>query len=125
MMQLINTAYEDFTKYFMDHADYTVREATECDAEHNIDIEFINKLKAMQGVIIEIIGYWVWLAGDTFTHKDAIKGLGFKFSGDKKRWYWASNLSDKKKRGSSSLKTIRNKFGSVIVTSEPRAMLSA
>lgn len=123
MMQLINTAYEDFCKYFISNADYTVRDG-QVDAD-GFDSELIRELKAMQGVIIEIIGYWIWLFGNTYLHKDNIKGFGFKFSNSRKAWYWSPTLSDKKRRGSGSMTMIRNKFGSTIITSDQIHQLSA
>jgi hypothetical protein len=117
MMQLINTAWSDFGKYFITYAEYIVREATD---EHNIT--FIAELQAMQGVTIEIVGYWVWLTGNTILYKDSIKGLGFMFSGSKKAWYWSPSLESKRKyRGTASLSKIRNKYGSTIIETTGKA----
>jgi len=123
MMQLINTAWDDFNKYFLTNCEYVVREVTNAEG-----IAFINELKSMIGVTIEIIGYWIWLSGDTFTYKDSIKCLGFKFSGSKKAWYWSPTIEQKVKfRGTSSLKKIRTKYGSEIIQTSnvKRTLLSA
>ncbi len=121
-MQLINQAYNDFSKYFINNAEYVVKNDQE---NHSINLEFINELKSMTGIVIEIVNYWVWLTGNTFAYKDQLKILGFRYSGGKKAWYWAPDLSEKKKRGTLSLKNIRNKYGSKIIETESAKLLTA
>lgn len=119
IMQLINNAYEDLTKYFEQNNLLNVikDDANQADFK-SFNFEFIKEVKTMQGVIIEVCGCWVWLSGDTFTHKAKIQALKFKFSGAKKRWYWSPTIDDKfYRRGSKSMQQIRNKYGSVIIES--------
>ena len=42
----------------------------------------------MKGIDVLLVGSWVWLEGDTKPWKDALKKLGFKWSGPRQRWYW-------------------------------------
>lgn len=49
--------------------------------------EIINLIISFD-VEIEICGHWVWVGGNTIQYKDKLKEFGFRFSGDKKRWYW-------------------------------------
>lgn len=37
---------------------------------------------------IEVIGSWVWVQGDTYPIKEKLSDLGFKWSRNKKSWYW-------------------------------------
>ena len=116
-MQLINTAFEELCKFFAGNETLDINQ--EDMQSHGINLDFIQALKIMPGVVIEVCGYWVWLSGDTFPHKDKIKDLGFKFSGAKKAWYWSPTIDTTKfKRGSQSMKGIRKKFGSKIVETE-------
>lgn len=48
----------------------------------------IDKLIAIDGIDIEIIGTWVWVSGNTYATKDKLKEIGLKFSNNKKSWYW-------------------------------------
>ena len=113
VMQLINTSLEEFLKFFEMNETLEVADSS---GEY-MNFNFIETLKKMNGVIIEVCGYWVWLTGNTLEHKDLIKGLGFKFSGAKKSWYWSPTIDTAKfKRGSRSMKTIRTKYGSHIIT---------
>ncbi|MDR1689543.1 MAG: molecular chaperone DnaJ [Clostridiales bacterium] len=72
--------------------------------------ELIETLMKLQGIIIEICGTWIWLSGNTYPHKDAIKELGFKFAVNKKMWY-LGELS-RKNRKSTPMEEIRAEYGS-------------
>jgi hypothetical protein len=116
-MQLINTAFSELCRHFENYSTLDVNQdntLTNC-----MNFDFISELKNMLGVVIEICGYWVWLSGNTYPHKESISKLGFKFSGAKKSWYWSPTINDTKlKRGSKSMKQIRKDYGSKIIQTE-------
>lgn len=93
IMKQINAEYETAFERFKnihESADdntktYTSKETTETAAEFMV---IINKLVVLEGVNVELIGRWIWLSGNTFPHKDILKGLGFRFASKKKCWYW-------------------------------------
>ena len=108
-MQLINNAFDELSNYFNENEVLVIRE------EHTtVSFDFIDELKCMSGVVIEVCGCWVWLTGNTYAYKEQISRLGFKFSATKKSWYWASDLKGYR-RGTKSMKSIRNKFGSRVI----------
>ncbi|MBP9742896.1 MAG: J domain-containing protein, partial [Burkholderiales bacterium] len=78
-MQLINTAFSELCKYFELNATLDINQETE--TSHSFDFSFVDTLKTLHGVVIEVCGYWVWLSGNTYPHKETISNLGFKFSG--------------------------------------------
>ena len=121
-MQLINTAFEELCKFFASNSTLDINQD---EANTNsINFDFIQTLKTMVGVTIEVCGYWVWLSGDTFPYKDKIKDLGFKFSGAKKSWYWSPTIDTSSfKRGSKSMKNIRKQYGSTIIETEQQSVL--
>ena len=122
-MQLINTAFSELCKYFELNATLDINQ--EAETSHSFDFSFLDTLKTLQGVVIEICGYWVWLSGDTYPHKETISNLGFKFSGAKKSWYWSPTIDTSKyKRGSKSMKNIRQEFGSQIIKTEAQAAIN-
>jgi hypothetical protein len=124
-MQLINTAFAELCKYFeLGNATLDINEDGNEEAKQ-FDFDFIMALKKMQGVIIEVCGYWVWLTGNTIEHKEAIKNLGFKFSGAKKSWYWSPTINTSTyRRGSKSMKGIRKQYGSTIIPMEQQAAIN-
>ena len=123
-MQIINTAYEELLKYFATNQTLDINEDGN-DESKQFNFEFIEALKKMQGVIIEVCGYWVWLTGDTYTHHEKIKALGFKFSGAKKAWYWSPTINQSAyRRGCKSMKGIRKEYGSSIIKTEQQAAIN-
>ncbi len=121
-MQLINNAFDELSKFFIDNITLDVNQEQAAQA---FDFEFINELKNMPGVTIEVCGYWVWLSGSTFPHREVISKLGFKFSGSKKMWYWSPTIDMSVcRRGSKSMKNIRQSYGSTIIEQEKRPGIS-
>ena len=65
-------------------------------------------------VNIEICGSWIWVSGNTYPVKESLKAAGFKFSKNKKAWYW--HAGEYTRRGKKvSLDYIRTKYGSETV----------
>lgn len=65
-----------------------------------------------EGIRLEIVGKWLWLSGTTFGVKEALKQLGFRYSPDKKSWYWRSEEDRSSNEKPIPLDMIREKFGS-------------
>lgn len=110
MMKLTNEAHAALEK-----ANYpisiNIRSAYDYGSEIN---EALNAIKAFQGLLIEVCGAWVWVSGETRTHKDILKAKGFLFSGNKKMWYFRPQSQKRFWRGKSqsSIDEIRTKYGS-------------
>lgn len=122
-MQLINTAFAELCRFF--EINQTLDVNQEQESAQSFDFSFLDTLKTMQGVIIEVCGYWVWLSGNTYPNKEIISGLGFKFSGAKKSWYWSPTIDNGiYKRGSKSMKNIRKEYGSKIIETEITAAIN-
>lgn len=122
-MQLINTAFNELSRFFDNNTTLDINQESELSAR--FDFSFISELKNMLGVVIEVCGYWVWLSGNTYPHKEMIQNLGFKFSGAKKRWYWSPTIDEVKyRRGSKSMQQIRQDYGSKIIETEMRPAIN-
>ena len=77
--------------------------------------EIYRKLQKIDGITIEIVGRWVWVDGDTKTHKDEIKALGLQFSGPRKKWYLRDSNTTKYRRPSKkSYQEIKDEYNKVI-----------
>lgn len=115
VMKEINSLYDEyFEKLKTVHKNCkgeTFTKETDETAEFYKNI--INELLKMKGVEIEIIGCFIWLSGNTKEHKDAIKALGFRFSGDKKQWWLAPKGYRKRYRKNHkfSMNEIRGMYG--------------
>jgi len=84
-LQKINAEYQDRLKRgFKDAKEQTNEERT----ADVIYPEVIDQLIRLEGIVIEIIGSWLWVSGNTFAHKEKLKELDFIFSKPKKMWYF-------------------------------------
>jgi hypothetical protein len=87
-------------------------------------VDIINNLAHLDGIIIEIVGSWVWISGDTKPVKDTIKENGFKYASRKKMWFYSEN-GPSKSRGKNTIETIRATYGSIAVKGTARKAISA
>lgn len=74
-------------------------------------INIINELINCDGVEIDLVGRWIWLAGNTYPYKDIIKSLNFKWAHKKKAWYWHRAEDTCKSRSSLTLDEVKKKYG--------------
>lgn len=65
-----------------------------------------------EGIRLEIVGKWLWLSGASYGVKEILKQLGFRYSPDKKSWYWRSEEDRSTNEKPIPLDMIREKFGS-------------
>lgn len=73
-------------------------------------------LLKLDGLTIELCGRWLWVGGDTRTHKEALKAAGLKWCSKKKLWSWhPAEEPAKRRRGGSSMAQIRTKYGSKVI----------
>ena len=91
--------------------------------EHFINI--INELIRFEGVLIEIIGSFIWCSGNTKPYKDNFKEMGFKWSPNKSSWYLAPEGYKRRNHQNYSLQDIRNMYGSQEVENQPYQKLAA
>lgn len=76
--------------------------------EHNTAYQNIIDSLIKYDLEIEIIGTWVWITGNTYTVKNKLKELGFKWAAKKKAWYWYEGEYKKYHKKDFSLDEIRN-----------------
>ena len=67
----------------------------------------------MDGVTIEMIGTWIWVSGNTRRYKDLLgkNGLGLRFSGKRKMWYFTTTRKRGGRYSRKSMDDLRNKYG--------------
>lgn len=88
---------------------------------HNMDevekaiFEKINFALNLAGIDIELMGLWVWISGDTKTHKEALKAEGFKWHAVKKVWFYAGIPSW---GGKKTMEELRQTYGSTSYRNE-------
>ena len=82
-------------------------------------------LKALEGVVIELCGAWVWVSGNTKEYRAELKKEGFKWASKKKLWYFRPEDFKSRSRNNFSMGDIRAKYGSKnVYEKESRTRLS-
>ena len=115
-MQEINAEYDKLfaiLKNAKSTADGKVYETSEKVKETPEEFKkIINELVKLQGIEIEICGDWIWITGNTYSCREQLKALKFRFSKKKTAWYFHEADYKKKSKKTYSLDEIRELFGS-------------
>lgn len=85
----------------------------------------INKIIGLDGIEIEICGSWVWVTGNTYSCKDALKAAGFRWANNKKAWYWHTPEEVTSNRKKMTLDDIRALHGCTKVKSSAPKKIAA
>lgn len=75
----------------------------------------IEKIIHLEGITIELVGYWIWVTGNTYPVKSTLKEAGYFFASKKLAWYFRTGEHKVTKGGKKSLEEIRTKYGSEVL----------
>ncbi len=122
-MQEINLEYEEIQKNPL----FDFSNETEEDREEFIRYpEIINQIIGLDGLIIELIGNWIWISGNTYPHRGILKQIGFYFAPKKVMWYYRPADYKSSNRSPKTIESIRLKYGSdVIINYQEKHELSS
>ena len=116
-MQQINLEYESVLK----NPFYSFSEKSEQEQQEFIKYpEIINQIIGLDGVIIEIIGNWIWLSGNTYPFRTQLKEIGFYFAPKKVMWYYRPPDYKSSNKSPKTIDYIRNKYGTDVIENSPR-----
>lgn len=79
--------------------------------------EVISKLIILDEVLIEIIGSWIWVSGNTYKHRAALKEAGLFFASKKVMWYYRPSEEKCSNSKPKDIDAIRAKYGSETIDS--------
>lgn len=118
-MKLINNEYDSlFEKLKHIHKnkdnEFYEKETTETPEEWREIISQLLNLK-MQNVLIEVIGSFLWVSGETKPYKEELKALGLKWGNKKKAWYLSPKGYKRHGKKDYDMNKIRNMYGSQTV----------
>lgn len=117
-MQQINAQYDELVKRFARVASDGRTEATAEETRSAADLamqyrEIIAQIIKLSGLNIELCSAWLWVSGDTYEHREALKAAGLRFASKKKMWYWRpEEAACHKSRRNATMSDIRRKYGS-------------
>src|ERR1035437_1648961 len=109
-MQDINNEY----KYFCDHPSFSFKHEGD-KADLNIYPDVISKIINLKGIIIELIGVWLWVSGETKQHRIILKEAGFWFAPKKQMWYFRPENFKSNTHKPLDINAIRSKYGSDVI----------
>ena len=89
---------------------YTSSKETDETPEQFIDL--INELMRMDEIVIEVIGCFVWVTGNTRPYKEQLKSLKFQWHSKKIAWYLKPEDYKRRSRKDYELDEIRAMYGS-------------
>jgi len=120
VMQDINRQYNEIleTQVFQDHF-----KSEDCKTSMEVERamrEVIEKIIALQGIVLEICGTWLWITGNTYPVKDAIKAAGCFFARKKKAWYWRPAEQKSSNRKPLTLEQIRKRHGTINIVNNKK-----
>ncbi len=93
--------------------------------EFKFDLEIekiISQILHFENIVIEVVGSWIWLSGDTKSIKDNLKELNFKWAFKKKMWYYGEMKGRNPKE--KSLEEIKSKYGCETVRTKEKEKIA-
>lgn len=109
IMQQINSEYSFFV------AKYAKGTTEQVNEEFNLAqkfVDIINKLAGLEGIVVELIGDWLWISGNTYIYREQLKKFGCFFAPKKKLWYYRDEKDKSYSGKPQSMFDIRLKYGS-------------
>jgi hypothetical protein len=119
-MQVINSEYAYACAHVIKGAKLSTEEtedALRMSEEYRAAIEQIIHLP---GIIVEVVGHWIWVTGNTYPLRKELKAANFFFASKKLAWYFRAT-EYKTRGGKKSLDEIRRKYGSEVVSHETKS----
>ncbi len=114
MMKLVNLAYETLKDF-----EGTVSDSAFTDYGEKLNTA-LNSIIDL-GLTVEICGCWIWVSGDTRTHRTVLKQAGFLWASKKQAWYFRPANQKKRRCGAAwSMEKIRANYGSNPAQVEPK-----
>ena len=115
IMKIVNNEYDELFERLKDiHRNkdgetYTAKQETSETSEQFKDI--ISELMKMDDIVIEIIGCFIWVTGNTKTYKNRLKDLKFQWHSKKFAWYLKPEDYKKRSHKDYDLDEIREMYG--------------
>ena len=93
--------------------------------EFKFDLEIekiISQILHYENILIEVVGSWVWVSGDTREIKEKLKELNFKWASKKKLWFYGEMKG--RNPNEKSMEDIKSKYGFETVKTKAKGKLT-
>ena len=103
--KILNEVYNQFLEFGL----------KDTDSEFDLELEkVISEILHYENIVIEVVGSWIWLGGNTKDIKEHLKELGFRWRSKKKLWSYGE-MKGKRNHKENSMDSIKGKYGVVTV----------
>lgn len=114
---------EAFNRCKDTHKDHTGKTYTkETDETPEEFAELIRTLTRFNGCLVELIGSWIWVSGNTKEYKEQLKELNFKWSKNKAAWYYHEGAYRRRGGKVYNLDDIRSMYNHTTYANEQKAL---
>lgn len=127
-MQAINTEYAFACAKILKGENLSSEEINERIELSEMYRQAIEAIIHIPDIVIEIVGHWIWVSGNTFAHRSSAKGgtgilyeAGFKYANkktDPSAWFFRTEEFKSKSYKRQSLDEIKAKYGSTSINSK-------
>ncbi len=119
-MQEINTEYAFACAKILKGENLSAEETNEQIRMSEEYRKVIEQIINLAGIVIELVGNWIWVTGSTYPVRKQLKAAGLFFASKKLAWYYRAE-EFKTKGGKKTLDEIRDKYGSEKINSKKQA----
>lgn len=120
MFQEYKIAFEAYKNVHKDHEGKTYNKETNETPEQFADL--IRTLTKFNGCIVELIGSWIWVSGNTKEYKDQLKELNFRWSKNKAAWYYHEGEYHRSGKKVYNMEDIRAMYGATKYENEQKVL---
>ena len=108
VMKAINNKYDELLKTI--NINVKPNEENIFDADFKAVIDALIKLN-MKDVNIDVVGYYIWINGDTKKYKEELKALKLRWHSKRLSWYFKPVWLKSKYNKKASMSNLKNKYG--------------
>lgn len=125
VIQTINAEYEVLSHFMATEGRFEGYRSAEGEAAE-IDQVFMEMYLRVADLPLkfELVGNWIWVGGDTYAYKNALKKAGYFWAAKKKAWYWRPE-NYKSRPSKKTLEQIKDKYGARTIESKEGRLNSA
>jgi hypothetical protein len=85
--------------------------------------EVLEKIATLEGLIIELVGSWIWVSGNTYPVKGVLSEAGFFWASQKKKWYFRQEQNRVHNGGKTlNMDQIKAKYGSTTINNRRKEL---
>jgi hypothetical protein len=78
----------------------------------------------LEGIIIELIGKWLWISGNTYPVRAVLKSAGLIYIKKDGKPYWVYKGVESSSRGGTTMEEIKAKYGSKKIEVSPKKVIT-